>query len=400
MDLEHLKSAPIVVVGGGFGGLATVQALLAKSNDIAVILIDEANRFLFKPLLYELLSGELQLWEAAPRYSDLASELGFIFLQESVVDIDEIGQKLITSSEVEINYSQLVISTGIRTDYSMLENLQNYACGFSNLNDYRIIKNSITKINNSSECIQPIVIAGAGPTGVELACKISDLIKNRIEIYLVDKNDEILPNCKSFNRERAIEAIGKRNIRTYLNYYIKAVKKGSLEISGIANETTNCIKLDYSTLVWTAGQKPSKSKFINHFLNENNRIKVNKFMRKYEYKNIFFVGDITFSDKTTFPSSAQVAMQQGSLVAQNIMSFREGKELQTFQFEDVGEMLSLGIGNASITGYGITLAGPIAFEIRRLAYLMRMPGYFLSLKSSGSWLLRKKIINRLFSESP
>ena len=98
MDLNNLKSDPIVVVGGGFGGLATVQALLAKPTGISVILIDEGNRFLFKPLLYELLSDELQLWEVAPQYSSLASELGFIFLQECVVEIDEHERKLITSS--------------------------------------------------------------------------------------------------------------------------------------------------------------------------------------------------------------------------------------------------------------------------------------------------------------
>ncbi len=400
MDLNNLKSDPIVVVGGGFGGLATIQALLANSDGTSVILIDIENRFLFKPLLYELLSGELQLWEVAPQYSDLASELGFIFLQECVVEIDVIEQKLITSSEIEISYSQLVISTGVTTDYSLLENLQDYACGFSNLNDLRIIKKLITKINNSSECSNPIVIAGAGPTGVELACKISDLIKNRIEIYLVDKGDKILPNSKSFNREKAIDAIGKRNITFYLNHYIKSIKKNKIELFSTGNETNNFITIDFSALLWTAGLKPSKSKLVQHFLNENQKIKVNRFMQIDEYQNIFFVGDITCYENAPFPSSAQVAMQQGSLVAQNIISSRKGNELKPFQFEDLGEMLSLGIGNASITGSGITLAGPIAFEIRRFAYLMRMPGFLLSFKSSGSWLFSKKIINRLFSQSP
>ena len=399
MDLNNLNSDPIVVVGGGFGGLATVQALLAKSDGTPVILIDEGNRFLFKPLLYELLSGELQLWEVAPQYSDLALELGFIFLQEYVVEIDEIEQKLITSSDIEITYSQLVISTGVTTDYSLLENLEDYAVGFSNLNDFRIIKKLITKINNSTESTNPIVIAGAGPTGVELACKISDLIKDRIQIYLVDKGDKILPNCKSFNREKAIDAIGKRNIRVYLDYYIKSVDKTFLEISSTDNETNNFVKIDYSTLLWTAGLKPSKSKFAYHFLNENEKIKVNEFMQIDEYPNIFFVGDITCYENAPFPASAQVAMQQGSLVAQNIISLRKGNARKPFKFEDLGEMLSLGIGNASITGYGITLAGPLAFKIRRFAYLMRMPGFLLSFKSSGSCLFSKKIINHLFSQS-
>ena len=399
MDLNNLNSDPIVVVGGGFGGLATVQALLAKSDGTPVILIDKGNRFLFKPLLYELLSGELQLWEVAPQYSDLALELGFIFLQEYVVEIDEIEQKLITSSDIEITYSQLVISTGVTTDYSLLENLEDYAVGFSNLNDFRIIKKLITKINNSTESANPIVIAGAGPTGVELACKISDLIKDRIQIYLVDKGDKILPNCKSFNREKAIDAIGKRNIRVYLDCYIKSVDKALLVLSSTDNETNNCIKIDYSTLLWTAGLKPSKSKFAYHFLNENEKIKVNEFMQMDEYPNIFFVGDITCYENAPFPASAQVAMQQGSLVAQNIISLRKGNARKPFKFEDLGEMLSLGIGNASITGYGITLAGPLAFKIRRFAYLMRMPGFLLSFKSSGSCLFSKKIINHLFSQS-
>ena len=390
MDLNNLKSDPIVVVGGGFGGLATVQALLAKSDGTPVILIDEGNRFLFKPLLYELLSGEIQLWEVAPQYSELASELGFIFLQDCVVEIDERESKLITSSEIEITYSQLVIGTGVTTDYSLLKNLQEYAFGFSNLNDFRIIRNLITKLNNSFKLINPIVIAGAGPTGVELACKISDLLKDKVEIYLIDKGDKILPNCKSFNREKAIEAISKRNIRVYLDYYIKSVDKTFLELLSTDSETNHFIKIDYSTLLWTAGLKPSKSKFLCKFLNENQKIKVNKFMQIDEYKNIFFVGDITFFENAPFPSSAQVAMQQGSLVAQNIISLRKGNEIKPFQFEDLGEMLSLGISNASITGYGITLAGPLAFEIRYLAYLMRMPGFSLAWKSAGSRLLSKK----------
>ncbi len=91
-------------------------------------------------------------------------------------------------------------------------------------------------------------------------------------------------------------------------------------------------------------------------------------------------------------------MQQGLVTAQNIISLRKSNTLKPFEFEDLGEMLSLGIGNASITGYGITLSGSLAFEIRRLAYLIRIPGFSSSLKSGASWLLSKKIINRLVSK--
>ena len=121
-------------------------------------------------MLYELLSSELQVWEVAPQYSALASELGFIFLQECVVEVDEFERKLITSSHAEIKYSQLVISTGLTTDYSFVEGLKEYAYGFSNLNDLLRIKELITTIDILSKSTNPFVICGEGLTGIELAC--------------------------------------------------------------------------------------------------------------------------------------------------------------------------------------------------------------------------------------
>ncbi len=390
MDLNNLKSDPIVVVGGGFGGISTVQALLARSDGTPIILIDQSPRFLFKPLLYELLSGELELWEVAPTYSALAAELGFIFLQDSVVKVDQFEKKLITSSETEVKYSQLVISTGVTTDFSIVEDLETYACGFSNLNDLLRIKELITLINNSSDHINPLVISGAGPTGVELACKISDLVNNKIEIYLVDKGKKILSKSKSFNREKAIDAISERNIHIYYEHYIESINENIIELHSVENENNTSLKINYSGLIWTAGLKPCASQLVDHLLDKNKKIKVNQFLQINEYKNIFFVGDIVFCENYPFPASAQVAIQQGFLTAQNIISLREGNQLKSFQFEDIGEMLSLGIGNASITGYGVTLAGPLAFRLRHLTYLMRMPGFSLTLKSAGSCLFSKK----------
>ena len=390
MDLNNLKSDPIVVVGGGFGGLSTVQALLARLDGTPIILIDQSPRFLFKPLLYELLSGELELWEVAPQFSALAAELGFIFLQEHVVKVNELERKLITSSKREVKYSQLVISTGLTADYSLFDGLKEYACGFSNLNDLLKIKKLINSINLSSNFTKPLVIAGAGPTGVELACKLSDLVNNRVEICLIDKGNKILSKSKSFNRAKAIEAISERNIKVYLKYNFESINEKTVKLSTLEKERKNYLEINYSALVWTAGLRPFSLPIVDQLLDENKKIKVNEFLQINEYQNIFFLGDIVFCENYSFPSSAQVAMQQGYLTAQNIFSLRMGNQLKSFQFEDLGEMLSLGIGNASITGYGITLAGPIAFKVRHYAYLMRMPGFSVSLKSAGSRLLSKK----------
>ena len=400
MDLNNLKSDPIVVLGGGFGGLSTVMALLLKSDGTPIILIDQSPRFLFKPLMYELLSGELELWEVAPKFTALASELGFVFLQDRVVEVDEFEKKLITSTEKKLKYSQLVISTGVTTDYSMVDGLQEYACGFSNLDELLRIKELITKIKKSSESQNPLIISGAGPTGVELACKIFDLIDDPLDIYLIEKGNKILPTAKSFNREKAIDQLVQRNIKIYLNHYVQSVNENVFVLANAAAEKNKIQKVNYSGLIWTGGLKSNSPRLLHNFSKGNNKIKVNHFLQSNESENIFFVGDIIFNENNPFPSSAQAAMQQGLVIAENIIALRKGLKLQPFEFEDKGEMLSLGLGNASITGYGITLAGPLAYEIRRFIYLMRMPGLSLSLKSVGSMLLSKQIINGLFSQYP
>ena len=88
------------------------------------------------------------------------------------------------------------------------------------------------------------------------------------------------------------------------------------------------------------------------------------------------------------PATAQVAYQQAACVAANLLHQRQGEPLQTFQWNDLGEMLGLGIGQATLTGMGFTLAGPAAFQLRRLAYLARLPGPQHQLRVAGSWLSR------------
>ena len=396
--MTNFKSLPIVIVGGGFGGISTVKTLLSQNVDTPIILIDESPRFVFKPLLYELLSDEIQLWEVAPTFSSLANELGFIFLQDSVIEVDEAQHKIVMSSQFEMQYAQLVISTGMTTDYLGIDGLRENIYGFSNLRDVDKIKRLINRMKSFTANQPPLIIVGAGPTGVELACKIADLTNDFIDIYLIDMSNKILPKCKFFNQEKSIEALLKRNIKIHLNTVVKSINEDSLEFHK-SDEFNQIHIIKYSALILTAGLVPNSINLFSKYKKNNKRIILNDYLQINDHKNIFFVGDNTLNKNNPWPSSAQVAMQQGFATGQNICSLRNGEVLKSFEFEDRGEMLSLGLSNASITGYGITLAGPIAFEIRRLAYLMLMPGLSLSWRSAGSWLFGKKLMSRLFSKS-
>ena len=292
-----------------------------------------------------------------------------------------------------MEYSQLVVSIGLTTDYFGIKGLSEHACGFSGLNDVRKIKKLINKIKNTNEYFDPLVIIGAGPTGVELACKLADLINDFVEIYLIDMGNEILPRCKSFNREKSIQALAKRNIKIHLSKFVHTVSKDKIELHYSHGALDEKQILDFSGLIWTAGLKSISSNLFSIKKEENTKIIVNEYLQNEDNQNIFFVGDIGLNKKNPCPASAQVAIQQGSITAKNICSVREGKPLNPFSFDDHGEMLSLGIGNASLTGYGITLSGPLAYELRYLSYLMRMPGLSLPLRSAGSWLIGKKMMN-------
>ena len=92
---------------------------------------------------------------------------------------------------------------------------------------------------------------------------------------------------------------------------------------------------------------------------------------------------------SSWPSTAQVAMQQGEAAAATVMAMRQDQDPKPFHFNDLGEMLSLGKGNATVTGMGLTMAGPLAFNLRRLTYLARLPKASLGLRSAGAWLLSR-----------
>jgi NADH dehydrogenase len=122
---------------------------------------------------------------------------------------------------------------------------------------------------------------------------------------------------------------------------------------------------------------------------ERGRLAVDDDLRLVGSANAFALGDLSARPGSPWPASAQVAMQQGDATAAAIAMLRMEQEPQPFEFEDRGEMLSLGVGDATLTGMGLTLAGPLAFQLRRATYLTRLPGLSLGLRSAGAWLLNR-----------
>ncbi len=387
MTINSLRSKAVVVVGGGFGGLITALSLSSCKERPSIVLIEPRARFVFLPLLYELLSGELEVWEVAPNYKTLLADRGIVLIDQMVKTIDLEKSFLSTESGQLINFAQLVLSTGSQPNNFGVPGVEENSCMFNQLEDVETIKKLILRLNSSQKEGQNLVIIGAGPTGVELACKIADLLDSKIQIHLIEMGDRILPNSKSFNREQIESALNKKSIQLHLNTRVIKITKTNLELIDLTKKVEQAFSLNCAGVVWTAGTKPSIPSGLPSTSLKDGKVLINSQLEIEGCSNVYAIGDIAMNLDSPVPASAQVAMQQGEHLAKNLILRRAAKELTAFQFVDRGEMLSMGLGEATITGMGFTISGSIAFQMRRMAYLSKFPNISLGLRSAGAWLL-------------
>ena len=388
----------MVVVGGGFGGLSAALDLARGGGAPPVLLIEPQERFLFLPLLYEGLSGELRRWEIAPRYGSLLAGSGVAWLQQRVQQINSTDHTLRTESGQQLAYSQLVVATGGRNLTYGVPGVGEFSLGFRSLADVDRLQGLIERLRLRNRPLQRLVIVGAGASGVELACKLADLLAGSAVIELIEQGPDLLPGSKAFNRDQARSALLRRDVRLRCSTRVLAVEAASIQLEPAAapggRESLSC-----EAVIWTGGVGGSVPELAPSLpLDPRGRLRVDAQLQVIGAEDLFAIGDAARSplaseaagmdpdEGSLHPATAQVAYQQASHVAANLRRLRRGEPLEPFVWNDLGEMLGLGIGQASLTGMGVTLAGPTAFQLRRLAYLARLPGLPHQLKVAGGWL--------------
>ena len=386
--MNNIKK-PIVIVGSGFGGVNAALHLRKNNPDYSILVIDSKTQFEFKPLLYEVFSDEIKSWEVNPSFDSIYANSGITFIQNQVNFIDFDKNLLVLQDDLKIEFLYLVLSTGSTPNDFSIKGVKDY-CSFFNTNkDQLNLKKLLDKTIVSGKS-NKIIIIGAGPSGVELACKVSDLYKSKFEVILVEKSSEILNNSKIFNKEEAEKTIEKKNINLMKNCSVIEINDEQILLSNNLNEVE---KIPYFEVVWTAGIKPNLPQFNQQIEKINNKILINNNLQLQNYSNVFVIGDISqIESNDSYPVTAQVAMQQGEHVALNLKLLINNEKLLPFKFNDNGEMMSLGIGEASISGIGLTFSGKLAYDLRRIIYASKMPKFERSLKSTALWLLNKKSI--------
>ncbi len=386
------QPARICILGGGFGGLYTALRLSqlpwTKAEKPEIVLVDQRDRFVFAPLLYELVTGELQSWEVAPPYEELLENTGVRFCQKEVANID-IGSKQIQLQDGEaLTYDRLVLAMGGETPLDLVPGAAEHALPFRTIGDAYRLEAQLRQLEESDHDKIRIAIVGAGYSGVELACKLADRLGDRLRLRLVEQTDQILRSSPTHNREAADKALQSRGVWLDLETTVDAIAADTISLN--YKGSIDAIPVDL--VLWTVGTRVNEVvKNLPLKQNQRGQLLTTPTLQVIDAPDVFALGDLADckdADGQQVPPTAQAAFQQSDYVGWNIWASLTNRPLLPFRYQYLGEMMTLGENNATLTGMGIQLDGTVAHIIRRLAYLNRMPTLKHQIRVGLNWVTK------------
>jgi NADH:ubiquinone reductase (non-electrogenic) len=393
------KKAHTVIVGGGFGGLFTALDLAGTGD---VTLISDENHFLFTPMLYEYLSGEVEEWHIAPPYKELIDE-GVGFIRDEVANIDLDARSVTLKNAREpLAYDVLVVAVGGVSNYAGVEGAAEYSIPFRKIahaDELRL--RMIDALDRVPPDLPPqdtqraltFAVVGAGASGAELSTKMADLLRDAFKrralhgeprVLVIEMGDKVVPGMGEPIREFVEEALRESHIEVHTLTRVVRVTQKTLTFEHEGKQT----EIETAAVVWAGGVRVNPL-VENLKVEKTNRglILVKPTLQVPSHDNVFALGDIAFyKDATpTLAGTAQLAFQEASLAARNIKAFLSGEELQTKRFEELGEAVSLGTERAAVLAGGKAFGGPLARQARFALYTTRLPTWHHRLRVGASW---------------
>jgi NADH dehydrogenase len=383
----------ICIVGGGFGGLYTalkVSSLIRDNEDIAITLIDPKDKFVFSPLLYELAVGTASVSEVSPKYSSLLKGSKVEFIQAAVDKIDLGRDEIILNAagaNERIKFQQLVLAVGAQPRLDLIPGAKDYSLPFYRVEDAYKLQSYLRALVASDRHIIRVVVLGGGYSGVEVATSVAQFLeKTRTVITLVDRNSKIMHTSPAHNREVAEKALANYGVSVNSETTVKRVTPTGVTV--VDNEGLQ-YDIEADLVICTSGMEQTEVIMGTKLTKDSSgRILTSRTLQSKDRNNVFALGDCASIEGYPLPSTAQVAMQQASIVSKNLVNrarqFNQPSqarnpskpdELEKFKFVPLGEMLSLGTLDAAISGLGglVELEGPLAALGRRITYSVRMP---------------------------
>lgn len=387
----------ICILGGGFAGLYTALSLHRLDwgeQQRKIILVDKSDRFVFTPLLYELLTEEMADWEIAPAFRDLLKSTDIEFRQGAVQKIDLAGRSVTLGDGTAIGYDYLLLGLGGETPMAMTPGAADHAIPFRNLEDVSRVANRLRELENSDAAVQTlrerekirVAVVGAGFSGIELACKLADRLGERGRLRIIELSDKILGRSQEFNREAANKALEERKIWVDLETAVTEVTAESISLK--YREAIDTIPVDL--VLWTVGNQVNPQvDAVALQRNSQGQILTRATLQTVDRDEVYALGDLAEvrdENGQVIAATAQSALQQADFAAWNIWASILQKPLLPFRYNDLGEMMTLGTNNATLSGLGLQLDGPLAYLARRLVYLYRLPTFEHQVQVGLNWV--------------
>lgn len=384
------QPARICILGGGFGGLYTALRLSqlpwTKHEKPEIVLVDRHDRFVFSPLLYELMTGELQTWEVAPQFQELLAGTGVRFCQSAVAGIDLEAKRVQLQEGNDLAYDRLVLALGGETPLGKVPGSAEYALPFRTVTDAFRLEERLRSLEDSERDKIRVAIVGGGYCGVELSCKLAERLGERGRIRIIELSDQILRTSTEFNRQTADKALKDRGVWLDLDTSVEALTADTISLN--YKGVTDTIPVD--VVLWTVGTQVADAiAALPLKKNQRGQITITPTLQAIDHPDIFAIGDLADckdADGQQVPSTAQVAIQQSDYVGWNLWASLSDRPLLPFRYQTLGELLTLGTDNATLTSFGMTLEGVPAVVARRLTYLYRMPTLEHQIRVGLNWI--------------
>lgn len=380
----------ICILGGGFGGLYTALRLnslhWSSHAPVEIVLIDQRDRFLFSPLLYELVTGELATWEIAPPYVELLANTQIRFLQTTVDAVNQTEKHVQLGTGETLTYDRLVLAVGGETPLDMVPGAAEHAIPFRTVEDAHRLQDRLRELETSAVEKIRVAVVGGGYSGVELACKVADRLGDRGRVRLVERTDDILQTSAEFNRKAARDALSERGIWLDLETSVENITADSLTLT--YHDQSDELPVDI--VLWTVGTRVvTLLQTMDLPRNERQQIRVEPTLQVVGHPDIYALGDLADCKDATgqqVPNTAQSALQQADYAGWNLWASLSNRPPLPFRYQHLGEMMTLGVDNATLTGLGLRLEGPLAHVARRLTYLYRMPTVNHQIRVGLNWI--------------
>ncbi|MFO0977068.1 MAG: FAD-dependent oxidoreductase [Planctomycetaceae bacterium] len=402
----------IVILGGGFAGVYTamyLEKLRRQLPGLEISIVNRENYFVFQPMLAEIVSGNIGLLDTV---SPIQRLVPYSRLYVRNIESIDLSQKMVTLSpgfwpqSLTLNYDHLVIALGTVTDFRGIAGLQEHALPFKNLADAIRLRNHLIHVLNEAEIeedeerrrqLLTFVVAGGGFSGVEVAAEMNDFLRtlarrcrrftpNDIRVILVHSGKRILEREVGQSlSEYAQRILTKRGVELKLENRLKtATPDAAILATGDRIAT--------KTLVSTV---PSFANPLIETLDaakENGRLLVNEYLQVSSADCVWALGDAARVPNPASgglsPPTAQHAIRQARIVADNILASLQGNKLKSFSFPGLGKMGSLGHRSAIAELFDrIRISGFPAWFLWRTVYWWKLPGFERKLKVGLSWLL-------------